>query len=416
MKKRTDFVTNSSSTNFIWAWFLGLFPVLGMAVGPVMGQSAGATGAALDASIDATAAAQAVAAPQGPEPRTQEVAWGGDAYILSGTEAQDWLSERGLMQNGVLTDKFWNQWGDKSPTELENEPFGLHAVGGDWSIDIDRRNRSVGLISILIDDPNPPSAQGVKQAASDTDQTAGGQQPGQGPSQGALDLLGQEVEEPAEQTQEQPGEEETEQPAEPGKQVRQPGTPVAPAKPPAGPAPQKPEEKPAGPQQKPAEPSKAGPDELLNTVQREITNYVKDKQDRLQTVEDRTLVLNLTGDNGGTFTIKVGGGAVEVTRSTTPSANISVQLPRQMFDIFVRGTELKDLPYISKEALIDKSVKIADDGSMKYLCNVFDVRVNPLLKPVTDKVLGIDLPARGSFVDGLKDFLGVGDEPKPGKK
>jgi len=412
MKKRTDFVTNSSSTNFLLAWFLGLWPVLGMAVGPVMGQPAGATGAALDASIDATAAAQTAVYPQGPKPRTQEVAWGGDAYILSGPEAADWLSERGLMENGVLTDKFWNQWGDKSPTELENEPFGLHAVGGDWSIDTEKRTRSVGFISILIDDPNPPSKREVKQAASDTDQTAGGAEPTPGPSQGALDLLGQEP------TEEQPEEEEEEeQPAEPAKTVRQPGVPVSPPKPPAVPTPAKPEEKPVGPVQKPAEPSKTGePDELLNSVQREITNYIKDKQDKLQTVEDRTLVLDLTGDNGGAFTIKVGGGKVEVTRSTTPNANTSVQLPRQMFDIFVRGTELEDLPYISKQALIDKSVKIADDGSMKYLCDVFDVKVNPLLKPITDKVLGIDLPARGSFVDGIKDFLGISGEPKPGKK
>ena len=385
MKKRTDFVTNSSSTNFMMAWFLAIFPVLGMAVGPVAGRPAGSTAAALDASIDAAAAAQpGTVGPQGPKPRTQEVAWGGDAYILSGPEAHDWLTERGLMANAVFTEKFWNQWGNRLPSELENEPFGLHAVGGDWSMR--DQNQRPGYISILIDNPNPPAPEEPGKPQDSAEQPRGDEQPAAGPSKDAIEILSTGAGEPEEQPEEE--EKPDEETSGPSRRVRQPGTVVKPLGPQVPVTPPKPGETPPKPEEKPAEPPKQEPeDPLLDQVRQEITNYVKDRQDNLQTVEDRTLVLDLTGDNGGTFTIKVGSGKVEVTRSSTPNPNFSAQLPRKMFDIFVEGVGLWDVKYIAAEVL-KGSVKTTDDGTLKYLCQVFDVKLNPLVKPIADKVLG----------------------------
>jgi len=56
---------------------------------------------------------------------------------------------------------------------------------------------------------------------------------------------------------------------------------------------------------------------------------------------------------------------------------------------------LWDVKYIAAEVL-KGSVKTTDDGTLKYLCQVFDVKLNPLVKPIADKVLGVDIPARDS--------------------
>ena len=75
----------------------------------------------------------------------------GRTRILDGDKALRWLESRELLENGVLTDRFWNDWhsylgGDKG------NPYGLGAVAGDWSID--NRDRPVGDLVIVVEEPS----------------------------------------------------------------------------------------------------------------------------------------------------------------------------------------------------------------------------------------------------------------------
>ena len=75
----------------------------------------------------------------------------GRTRILDGDKALRWLESRELLENGVLTDRFWNDWhsylgGDKG------KPYGLGAVAGDWSID--NRDRPVGDLVIVVEEPS----------------------------------------------------------------------------------------------------------------------------------------------------------------------------------------------------------------------------------------------------------------------
>ncbi len=75
----------------------------------------------------------------------------GRSRILDGDEALRWLESRELLENGVLTDRFWNEWhsylgGDKG------NPYGLGAVAGDWSTD--NRDQPVGDLVIVVKEPS----------------------------------------------------------------------------------------------------------------------------------------------------------------------------------------------------------------------------------------------------------------------
>ena len=120
MKRRTDFVTNSSSMSWIMALLFGIPIGLGAGVGCTCanvahglglgaGGKPGQLGSLTTPTAPPTASSSAVAAPDPGKPRG-ELAWGGDAYILSGQDAVDWLTERGMMQGGRFTDTFWDDW------------------------------------------------------------------------------------------------------------------------------------------------------------------------------------------------------------------------------------------------------------------------------------------------------------------
>ncbi len=133
------------STGALTAVLHGLPPAFGAVLGTVLG-------------------AGALQGIQPPETTTR---------ILSGAEALEWLQDpdRGLMVDGVLTDRFWNSWYNQLGG---GNPYGLGAIAGEW--DPDDRNRRLEDITIVVEDMQPAEPVKVDDVV-DTDSTGSGSDP-----------------------------------------------------------------------------------------------------------------------------------------------------------------------------------------------------------------------------------------------
>lgn len=103
MKMKTDFVTNSSSTN--WMLITSIIPAAGAVIGWAAANSQ--SGFVDNDNLPAS----------------------GEGEILSGAEAQDWLTQNGMLDNdNRLTERFW-QWYDQSWSDTEDNALLMGIVG-----------------------------------------------------------------------------------------------------------------------------------------------------------------------------------------------------------------------------------------------------------------------------------------------
>jgi putative sterol carrier protein len=119
MKMKTDFVTNSSSTN--WMLITSIIPAAGAVIG------------------------WAAANSQSSFVDNDNLPVNGEGEILSGAEAQDWLTQNGMLgSDNRLTERFW-QWYDQSWSSESNSELLMGIIG---EFDTTKRNEAFSADNI----------------------------------------------------------------------------------------------------------------------------------------------------------------------------------------------------------------------------------------------------------------------------
>lgn len=163
MKIRTDFVTNSSSSS--WIFLSSAIP----AAAAVAGIACNAVYAGIAGSTSGEQAAE-----QSPPVRGNR--------ILDGAEAIRWLQDNEMLDGSKLNDRFWNDFYNEGDPDCS-----LQAIAGDWRTDI--RDFPIGRIAIVVRDTEEEKGTGssVKDERRD-----GGAESGRDQEEGSVDLLGQQ--------------------------------------------------------------------------------------------------------------------------------------------------------------------------------------------------------------------------------
>lgn len=119
MKIKTDFVTNSSSTN--WMLITSIIPAAGAVI------------------------SWAAANSQSSFVDNDNLPASGEGEILSGAEAQDWLTQNGMLgSDNRLTERFW-QWYDQSWSSENNSELLMGIIG---EFDTTKRNETFSADNI----------------------------------------------------------------------------------------------------------------------------------------------------------------------------------------------------------------------------------------------------------------------------
>ena len=315
----------------------------------------------------------ATGAPVEPGKPRGDLAWGGDAYILTGDDAHNWLRERGLMQGDRFTDKFWNEFYEPLPSDDRPPVEGLHAVCGDWSYE---RNQPPGVISILVDDPSEQRPVAVSPSAP----AGGGPEPDAPPapvSEAEDEARAEEPDRSKDARQEEDNPADDEQDRKTSGPVRViPVAPLGPAK----------DDKPAE-TPKPPEPvvptQRFTPGSNGDKIQRLLDERLKGSAPPLVNARWE---LTIGGSGGETYSVRVEGGRYEVSEGPATAPNVVVTMPQYLLDAAAseEGVSLwEGIPAI-------KDLRIQEDGSGLQTLKDLGIAVNPMAVPPLRAKIEVD--------------------------